>query len=206
MAWAIRAAVCWMRLEVLSHCSTAKFQPGSCEGAPWKTNEGVTNCPTSPRIWVNFSAKRAANASFTTLAVGSSSGFFQARMTRKWKRSYEKLQHGLKTIFETRISTFFPKKNLSLPFPLGFFLVQSKHLFLQSLRALDFVQTLSAFNKRHGATNAQLPESCVLLQVFLNDLRSMFCLALLEAWCFPIQLWNFLDRHPKKRGDLNDTE
>lgn len=112
--------------------------------------------------------------------VGSS------KMTRKWKPSYEKLRHGLKTRFEFDDKNFhhFQKPSISI----GFFPGAVRCLFLQSLLALDFVQKhCQPSTNATVPQNAQLPESCVLLQVFLNDLRSMFCLALLEAWCFPIQ-------------------
>ena len=121
--------------------------------------------------------------------------FFQARMTRKWKQSYEKLRHGLKSLFETRSSTFSKKKKTfhvhwDASRPCSQVSVSAEPAGLRLSHSASLQQT-------PHVTSAKLPESCVLLQVFLNDLRSMFCLALLEAWCFHTAL-KLLSPSPKE--------
>lgn len=129
-----------------------------------------------------------------------------SKMTRKWKQSYEKLQHGLKTIFDDKTFHLFSKKKRSISISIGFLPGAVRHLFLQSLLALDCPKTPQAFNKRHMRKTSSCLKVVCCSKYFWTTCAACFASHCLRRGVSPFQLWKLLDCYPKKRGGLNDTE
>lgn len=124
MAWAIRAAVCSMRLDVLSPLLYCRVPARLLRRRSMEDQRRRHQLPDVTAHLSQLLSKACCQRIIHNLGRWLIQWVFP-----RWLGSESKAMRScsmvLKPSLMTRLSTFFPKKNEAFPFPLGFFLVQS---------------------------------------------------------------------------------
>lgn len=200
MAWAIRAAVCSMRLDVLSPLLYCRVPARLLRRRSMEDQRRRHQLPDVTAHLSQLLSKACCQRIIHNLGRWLIQWVFP-----RWLGSESKAMRScsmvLKPSLMTRLSTFFPKKTKHFHFHWVSSWCSQASVSAEPA-GLRLSKNTASLQQTPHAKNVQLPESGVLLQVFLNDLRSMFCLALLEAWCFPISALKALGLLPKEARRL----